>query len=148
MPSDENSFQGIMGIWYNGTDIDLKRLILYDTFDQNRRAIKTGYLPSIYTIESITAGYINFNPRYQSCPLSSFMSYGLPFNSVPQSCLPCDFTCSTCTSSELDSTYSDNRFCTTCPAGRQISVSNNYSYGKCLCMLGYVQDSNGNCIPC
>lgn len=95
-----------MNLLYNDT-IRLKKLSRYDAFDQGIPSIKIGFLPSSSNIINITAAFVNFNPRYTSCPLNSFLSYNLPFHSIPQGCKSCHSTCNTCTSSEQDSTYTD-----------------------------------------
>lgn len=52
-----------MNVLYNGT-IRLTRLVRYNTFDEDRHAIKTGFFPSSSNIINVTAGYVNFNPQY------------------------------------------------------------------------------------
>lgn len=156
-PSGDNTLLGIRQLAYTSGSITLTKMIVYSYKDpamNNKLSMKAGYLASTSVISKLQSSYLNFNPEYSAClsivSSASYLTYAVPFLTVPQDCGICNETCLTCTSSEDDSTYTDSRFCTSCPPQRYLSYLSNgsFGFGSCLCLEGLEVDSNGNCQLC
>lgn len=142
-PSGDNTFLGIRQLAYTSGSITLTKMIVYSYKDPamyNKLSMKVGYLASTSLISKLQSSYLNFNPDYSAClsiaSSASYLTYAVPFLTVPQGCGICHETCLTCTSSEDDSTYTDSRFCTSCPPSRYLSYLSNgsFDFGSCVCL--------------